>query len=131
MEEQKGSERVVPFSFTNTPEELEREQVSCWLTYTNENTHNIIRNNINRSPLYSGDIEGTGPRYCPSIEDKVVRFADKKRHQVFLEPEGNYTNEMYVYTPMRCTLAVCPGPFRRMYRRPCTTVYRDLSMLRS
>ena len=96
MEEQKGSERVVPFSFTNTPEELEREQVSCWLTYTNENTHNIIRNNINRSPLYSGDIEGTGPRYCTSIEDKVVRFADKKRHQVFLEPEGNYTNEMYV-----------------------------------
>lgn len=96
MEEQKGSERVVPFSFTNTPEELEREQVSCWLTYTNENTHNIIRNNINHSPLYSGDIEGTGPRYCPSIEDKVVRFADKKRHQVFLEPEGNYTNEMYV-----------------------------------
>ena len=96
VEEQKGSERVVPFSFTNTPEELEREQVSCWLTYTNENTHNIIRNNINRSPLYSGDIEGTGPRYCPSIEDKVVRFADKKRHQVFLEPEGNYTNEMYV-----------------------------------
>ena len=96
MEELKGSERVVPFSFTNTPEELEREQVSCWLTYTNENTHNIIRNNINRSPLYSGDIEGTGPRYCPSIEDKVVRFADKKRHQVFLEPEGNYTNEMYV-----------------------------------
>lgn len=96
MEEQKESERVVPFSFTNTPEELEREQVSCWLTYTNENTHNIIRNNINRSPLYSGDIEGTGPRYCPSIEDKVVRFADKKRHQVFLEPEGNYTNEMYV-----------------------------------
>ena len=96
MEEQKGSERVVPFSFTNTPEELEREQVSCWLTYTNENTHNIIRNNINRSPLYSGDIEGTGPRYCPSIEDKAVRFADKKRHQVFLEPEGNYTNEMYV-----------------------------------
>ena len=96
MKEQKGSERVVPFSFTNTPEELEREQVSCWLTYTNENTHNIIRNNIDRSPLYSGDIEGTGPRYCPSIEDKVVRFADKKRHQVFLEPEGNYTNEMYV-----------------------------------
>ena len=96
MEEQKGSERVVPFSFTNTPEELEREQVSCWLTYTNENTHNIIRNNINRSPLYSGDIEGTGPRYCPSIEDKVVRFADKDRHQVFIEPEGLYTNEMYL-----------------------------------
>lgn len=96
MEEQKGSERVVPFSFTNTPEELEREQVSCWLTYTNENTHNIIRNNINRSPLYSGDIEGTGPRYCPSIEDKVVKFADKNRHQVFIEPEGLYTNEMYL-----------------------------------
>lgn len=96
MKEQKGSERVVPFSFTNTPEELEREQVSCWLTYTNENTHNIIRNNIDRSPLYSGDIEGTGPRYCPSIEDKVVRFADKKRHQVFIEPEGMYTNEMYI-----------------------------------
>lgn len=96
MEEQKGSERVVPFSFTNTPEELEREQVSCWLTYTNENTHNIICNNINRSPLYSGDIEGTGPRYCPSIEDKVVKFADKNRHQVFIEPEGLYTNEMYL-----------------------------------
>ena len=96
MEEQKGSERVVPFSFTNTPEELEREQVSCWLTYTNENTHNIIRNNINRSPLYSGDIEGTGPRYCPSIEDKVVRFADKERHQIFIEPMGENTEEMYV-----------------------------------
>ena len=96
MEEQKGSERVVPFSFTNTPEKLEREQVSCWLTYTNENTHNIIRNNINRSPLYSGDIEGTGPRYCPSIEDKVVKFPDKERHQVFVEPEGLYTNEMYL-----------------------------------
>lgn len=96
MEEQKGSERVVPFSFINTPEELEREQVSCWLTYTNENTHNIIRNNINRSPLYSGDIEGTGPRYCPSIEDKVVKFADKNRHQVFIEPEGLHTNEMYL-----------------------------------
>lgn len=96
MEEQKGDENIVPFSFTNTPEELEREQVSCWLTYTNEETHEIIRDNIDRSPMYSGNIKGTGPRYCPSIEDKVVRFADKKRHQVFLEPEGLYTNEMYI-----------------------------------
>ena len=96
MEEQKGDEKIVPFSFTNTPEELEREQISCWLTYTNEETHKIIRDNIDRSPIYSGNIKGTGPRYCPSIEDKVVRFADKKRHQVFLEPEGLYTNEMYI-----------------------------------
>lgn len=96
MEEQKGDENIVPFSFTNTPEELEREQVLCWLTYTNEETHEIIRENIDRSPIYSGNIKGTGPRYCPSIEDKVVRFADKKRHQVFLEPEGLYTNEMYI-----------------------------------
>lgn len=96
MQEQKGDEKIVPFSFTNQGEELEREQVSCWLTYTNEKTHEIIMNNIDRSPLYSGNIKGTGPRYCPSIEDKVVRFADKERHQVFLEPEGNYTNEMYI-----------------------------------
>lgn len=96
MEEQKGDEKIVPFSFTNQPEDLEREQVSCWLTYTNEKTHEIIRNNLDRSPLYSGNIKGTGPRYCPSIEDKVVRFADKDRHQVFIEPEGNYTNEMYI-----------------------------------
>lgn len=96
MEEQKGDENIVPFSFTNTPEGLEREQISCWLTYTNEETHEIIRENIDRSPMYSGNIKGTGPRYCPSIEDKVVRFADKKRHQVFLEPEGLYTNEMYI-----------------------------------
>ena len=96
MEEQKGDEKIVPFSFTNTPEGLEREQISCWLTYTNEETHKIIRDNIDRSPIYSGNIKGTGPRYCPSIEDKVVRFADKKRHQVFLEPEGLYTNEMYI-----------------------------------
>ena len=96
MQEQKGDEKILPFSFTNTPEELEREQVSCWLTYTNKETHKIIMDNIDRSPLYSGNIQGTGPRYCPSIEDKVVRFADKERHQVFLEPEGNYTNEMYV-----------------------------------
>ncbi len=96
MEEQKGDERVVPFSFTTNPEDVQIDQVSCWLTYTNEQTHDIIRNNLNRSPLYSGMIEGTGPRYCPSIEDKVVRFADKKRHQVFIEPEGVGTNEMYI-----------------------------------
>ncbi len=96
MLEQKGDSNIVPFSFTNKPEELEREQVSCWLTYTNSETHKIIMDNIDRSPLYSGNIKGTGPRYCPSIEDKVVRFADKERHQVFIEPEGNYTNEMYV-----------------------------------
>lgn len=96
MAEQMGDENIVPFSFTNTPENLRREQVSCWLTYTNKETHKIIMDNIDRSPLYSGNIKGTGPRYCPSIEDKVVRFADKERHQVFLEPEGNYTNEMYI-----------------------------------
>ena len=96
MEEQFGDKRVVPFSFTTDPESVQIEQASCWLTYTNEKTHEIIRNNLDRSPLYSGMIEGTGPRYCPSIEDKVVRFADKNRHQVFIEPEGLYTNEMYV-----------------------------------
>lgn len=96
MEEQFGDERVVPFSFTTDPETIQKEQVSCWLTYTNEQTHHIIRENLHRSPLYSGDIEGTGPRYCPSIEDKVVKFADKNRHQVFIEPEGIYTNEMYL-----------------------------------
>ena len=96
MEEQFGDERVVPFSFSTNPEDVQIDQASCWLTYTNETTHEIIRNNLDRSPLYSGMIEGTGPRYCPSIEDKVVRFADKKRHQVFIEPEGLYTNEMYV-----------------------------------
>lgn len=96
MEEQFGDERVVPFSFTTDPEDVQIDQASCWLTYTNEKTHEIIRGNLDRSPLYSGVIEGTGPRYCPSIEDKVVRFADKNRHQVFIEPEGLYTNEMYV-----------------------------------
>ncbi len=96
MEEQKGDERVVPFSFTTDPEAVQIEQVSCWLTYTNQNTHDIIRANLDRSPLYSGMIEGTGPRYCPSIEDKVVKFSDKNRHQVFIEPEGLETNEMYV-----------------------------------
>lgn len=96
MQEQKGDEKIVPFSFTNTPDDIKKEQVSCWLTYTNAETHKIIMDNIDRSPLYSGNIKGTGPRYCPSIEDKVVRFAEKERHQVFLEPEGNYTNEMYI-----------------------------------
>lgn len=96
MSEQKGDEHIVPFSFTNSEEDIKREQVSCWLTYTNENTHNIIRSNIDRSPLFSGAIEGTGPRYCPSIEDKVMKFPDKNRHQVFIEPEGEFTNEMYV-----------------------------------
>ena len=96
MEEQFGDERIVPFSFTTDPDEIQREQVSCWLTYTNEETHKIIRANLDRSPLFSGFIEGTGPRYCPSIEDKVVKFADKDRHQVFIEPEGEYTNEMYL-----------------------------------
>lgn len=96
MAEQKGDEHIVPFSFTNTEEDIKREQVSCWLTYTNEDTHAVIRENIERSPLFSGAIEGTGPRYCPSIEDKVMKFPDKDRHQVFIEPEGEYTNEMYV-----------------------------------
>lgn len=96
LHEEKGDERVVPFSFSTNPEDVQIDQVSCWLTYTNEETHEIIRNNLDRSPLFSGRIEGTGPRYCPSIEDKVVKFADKKRHQVFIEPEGLDTNEMYL-----------------------------------
>ena len=96
MEEQKGDEHIVPFSFTNTEEDIKRDQVSCWLCYTNEETHEIIRENINRSPLFSGVIEGTGPRYCPSIEDKVMKFPDKTRHQIFIEPEGEFTNEMYM-----------------------------------
>lgn len=96
MEEQFGDEKVVPFSFTTDPKSVQKDQVSCWLTYTNEKTHEIIKANLDRSPLFSGAIEGTGPRYCPSIEDKVVKFADKNRHQVFIEPEGLYTNEMYL-----------------------------------
>ncbi len=96
MEEQFGDEKVVPFSFTTDPDSLTKPQVSCWLAYTNEETHDIIKRNIDRSPLYSGVIYGTGPRYCPSIEDKVMKFADKDRHQIFIEPEGNYTNEMYI-----------------------------------
>ena len=96
MAEQFGDERIVPFSFTNKEEDIKRDQISCWLTYTTEETHEIIKENIHRSPLFSGAIEGTGPRYCPSIEDKIVKFPDKNRHQVFIEPEGEYTNEMYV-----------------------------------
>ena len=96
MEEQRGDKRIVPFSFSTDPESIQKEQVSCWLTYTNEDTHRIIRENLDRSPLFSGVIEGTGPRYCPSIEDKVVKFPDKSRHQIFVEPEGLYTNEMYL-----------------------------------
>lgn len=96
MEEQKGDETIVPFSFTNREEDIKRDQISCWLTYTNEKTHKIIRENLHRSPLFSGAIEGTGPRYCPSIEDKIVKFADKNQHQVFIEPEGENTNEMYI-----------------------------------
>lgn len=96
MQEQKGDQKIVPFSFTTNPEDVQIDQVSCWLTYTTKETHEIIKENLDRSPLYSGMIEGTGPRYCPSIEDKVVKFADKEHHQVFIEPEGLYTNEMYV-----------------------------------
>ena len=96
MEEQFGDERIVPFSFSTDPDTIQKEQISCWLTYTNEETHKIIQENLHRSPLFSGAIEGTGPRYCPSIEDKVVKFSDKNRHQVFIEPEGRYTNEMYL-----------------------------------
>ena len=117
MEEQFGDERVVPFSFSTDPEDVQIEQASCWLTYTNEKTHEIIKNNLDRSPLYSGMIEGTGPRYCPSLEDKVVKFADKNRHQVFLEPEG--------LIPMRCTWAECPVPCPRMYSMRCIARYRD------
>ena len=96
MQEQKGDEYIVPFSFTTNPDDVQIDQVSCWLTYTNEQTHKIIRENLNRSPIYAGVIEGTGPRYCPSIEDKVVKFPDKDRHQLFVEPEGIHTNEMYI-----------------------------------
>ncbi len=96
MQEQFGDEKIVPFSFTTNPDDVQIDQVSCWLTYTNEKTHEIIRENLDRSPIYAGIIEGTGPRYCPSIEDKVVKFSDKDRHQVFIEPEGIHTNEMYI-----------------------------------
>ena len=96
MQPQYGDSDIVPFSFENTPEGIAREQDLCWLTYTNEKTHQVIRDNLHRSPLFGGLIEGTGPRYCPSIEDKVVRFADKERHQLFVEPEGENTEEMYI-----------------------------------
>ena len=96
MSEQKGDDRIQPFSFTNKEEDITRDQISCWLTYTSEETHNIIKENIDRSPLFSGVIKGTGPRYCPSIEDKVMKFPDKDRHQLFIEPEGEYTSEMYL-----------------------------------
>lgn len=96
MAEQKGDEHIQPFSFTNKEEDIWREQISCWLTYTNEETHQVIKDNIDRSPLYSGVIYGTGPRYCPSIEDKIMKFPDKDRHQLFLEPEGEFTDEMYL-----------------------------------
>ena len=116
MKEQPGDEKIVPFSFENKPEDIAREQVSCYLTYTNEKTHEIIRQNLDRSPLYSGVITGTGPRYCPSIEDKVVRFADKDRHQIFIEPEGEDTNEMYVHH------------FLKMFRLLCTELSQVLKM---
>ncbi len=119
MEEQKGDERVVPFSFTTNPDDVQIDQVSCWLTYTNEKTHEIIRKNLDRSPLFSGMIEGTGPRYCPSIEDKVVKFADKNRHQVFIEPEG-------LKYQMKCMWEECPVPCRKMCSMQCTEVFRAL-----
>ena len=96
MSEQKGDEHIQPFSFTNTEEDIARDQISCWLTYTSEETHEIIKENIDRSPLFSGVIKGTGPRYCPSIEDKIMKFPDKERHQLFVEPEGESTTEMYL-----------------------------------
>ncbi len=112
MEEQFGDERIVPFSFTTDPEDIQKEQASCWLTYTNEKTHEIIRENLDRSPLYSGIIEGTGPRYCPSIEDKVVKFSDKNRHQVFIEPEGlhklNVCGWHVFFFARRCTICDVP-----------------------
>ena len=116
MEEQFGDERVVPFSFSTDPESVQIEQKSCWLTYTNEKTHEIIRANLDRSPLYSGMIEGTGPRYCPSIEDKVVRFADKNAIR--------YLSNRKVFTQMKCTSAECPALCRRMFSTRCTIPYR-------
>ena len=117
MTEQFGDERVVPFSFTTDPETVQKDQVSCWLTYTNEETHKIIRDNLDRSPLYAGVIHGTGPRYCPSIEDKVVRFADKERHQVFIEPEGLIL--------MKCILVECQVQCLKMFSMRCIVLYRD------
>lgn len=122
MEEQFGDERVVPFSFTTNPEDVQIEQASCWLTYTNETTHEIIRNNLDRSPIYAGIIEGTGPRYCPSIEDKVVKFADKNRHQILLSRKD--------LVQMKCMWAECPLPCRRMFSMKCTGHFRDWNMLK-
>ena len=131
MQEQFGDERVVPFSFTTDPESVQIDQASCWLTYTNEETHEIIRKNLDRSPLYSGMIEGTGPRYCPSIEDKVVKFADKNRHQVFLEPEGLHTNEMYIGGhPMAAGLSLDKEnveKFKRRLNDQCTLSEEELT----
>ena len=122
MEEQFGDDRVIPFSFSTDPDEVQIDQISCYLTYTNEQTHDIISANLDRSPIYAGVIEGTGPRYCPSIEDKVVKFSDKDRHQVFIEPEGLHTNEMYV-SGMSSSLP-------RMCSLPCTARYPDWSIAR-
>ena len=122
MEEQFGDKRVVPFSFSTDPESVQKEQASCWLTYTNQETHKIIRDNLSRSPLFSGAIEGTGPRYCPSIEDKVVKFPDKERHQVFVEPEGLYTNEMYLggmSSSLPEDVQYCTGTGTCAYRAKC------------
>ena len=123
MQEQKGDERVVPFSFTTDPESVQIDQASCWLTYTNETTHEIIRGNLDRSPLYSGAIEGTGPRYCPSIEDKVVKFPDKNRHQCLSSRKD--------LRRMKCMSVECPVHFRKMFSMQCTEVCRDWNMRRS
>lgn len=120
MEEQFGDERVVPFSFTTNPEDVQIEQASCWLTYTNEKTHEIIRANLDRSPLFSGMIEGTGPRYCPSIEDKVVKFADKISIRYLLSRKA--------WIQMRCMWEECQVRCRRMCSMLCTAVYRGLNM---
>lgn len=122
MQEQFGDERVVPFSFTTDPEKVQIDQVSCWLTYTNEKTHEIIRDNLSRSPLFSGMIEGTGPRYCPSIEDKVVNLPTRTAIR--------YSLNRKVSTPMKCISAVCPVLFRRMYSMLCIIQYRDSNMSR-
>ena len=123
MEEQKGDERVVPFSFTTDPEDVQIDQVSCWLTYTNETTHEIIRENLDRSPLFSGAIEGTGPRYCPSIEDKVVKFPDKNRHQVLLSRKESIQ--------MKCMSAECRVHYRKTFSMQCIEVFRVWNMQRS
>ena len=120
MEEQKGDERIVPFSFTTDPEDIQIDQVSCWLTYTNEKTHEIIRENLDRSPLFSGMIEGTGPRYCPSIEDKVVKFADRTGTRCLLSRKD--------WTPTKCMWEGCQALFRKMFSMRCTAACRGLNM---